>query len=286
MMMAFSIGGCNNAKNEGADNKVSGQSANTLEKIRSSKEIHVGYFVSEPAIMEDPNSGKKTGVLVDLIESIAKSLDAKVIYHEIDLANFVAGLQSHQFDICIGSTFATPKRASSVLFTRAIYYSGYTGVSKKGRSIKIKNWHDLDHAGLKIAVKQGSAIDDFVGKNFKESEIIRLSGPDLSLPLVAVSSNQADVGLVNKESVFAYLRVHPELEEVLPNNPITPTNYSWSVRPDDVRLLEFLNSCLEYMENTGVIYQYEQKYGIPLLHNKRELVYPKDENFEIQNSSK
>ena len=278
-VLLISLNGCRQGNNATL-------TENTLEKVRRTKQLNVGYFVLEPTIMEEPNTGKKTGIFIDLIESIAKSLDAKVIYHEVDLANFAAGLQSRQFDLCIGATFATPQRATAVLFTRPIFYSGYTGVTTKGRSEKFKTWQLLDQSGLRIAVKQGSAIDDFVRENFKEAKVIRLTGPDLSLPLAAVSSNQADVGLMNQQTVFTYLRAHPELEEVLPNNPIAPTNFSWSVRPDDFRWLQFLNSCLEYMENTGELYRYEKKYGIPLLHNKRELVYPADENTGINKLTK
>lgn len=246
----------------------------TLEKVRSTKELNVGYFIFEPTIMEDPNTGQRSGIFIDMIESLAKSLDAKVVYHKIDLANFAAGLQSRQFDLCIGATFATPQRATAVLFTRPIFYAGYTGVVPKGRAAEFPNWQSLDRPGLRVAVKQGSAIDDFVRVNFKNAQIINLTGPDLTLPLAAVSSGQADVGLMNQLTVFTYLRQHPELEEVLSKAPVAPTNFSWAVRPDDLRWLQFINTSLEYLENTGETYRFESKYGIPLLHAKQELVFP------------
>ena len=249
-------------------------SEGTLEKVKRTKELNVGYFVLEPSIMEEPNSGKKSGIFIDLIESIGKSLDAKIVYHKIDLANFAAGLQAKQFDLCIGATFATPKRAAAVLFTRPLFYSGYTGVAKKGMAKNYTKWSQIDAIGLRVAVKQGSAIDDYIAADFKNAKIIRLSGADLTLPLAAVSSGQADVGLMNQQTVYTYLRAHPELEEVLPDQPAVPTNFSWAVRPDDLRWLNFINTCLEYQENTGELYRYEKKYGIPLLHARTQLAYP------------
>ena len=246
----------------------------TLDRVRSSKELHVGYFIFEPTIMEDPNTGQRTGVFIDLVESIAKALDAKVVYHKVDLANFAAGLQARQFDLCIGATFATPQRATAVLFTRPLFYSGYTGVAAKGQAAKYTKWQDMDSPNLRVAVKQGSAIDDFVRDNFKQAQIVRLTGPDLSLPLAAVSSGQADVGLMNQQTVFTYLRTHQELEEVLAKTPIAPTNFAWAVRPDDLRWLHFLNTSLEYLENTGEMYRYESKYGMPLMHTRQEFVVP------------
>ena len=250
----------------------------TLDRVRSTKELKVGYFIFEPTIMEDPNTGQRSGVFIDLIESIAKSLDAKVVYQKVDLANFAAGLQSRQYDLCIGATFATPQRATAVLFTRPLFYSGYTGVAPKGQAAKYTTWQDLDSPNLRVAVKQGSAIDDFVRENFKRAQVVRLTGPDLTLPLAAVSSGQADVGLMNQQTVFTYLRAHPELEEVLAKTPIAPTNFAWAVRPDDLRWLQFLNTSLEYFENTGEMYRFESKYGVPLMHLKQEFVVPESAN--------
>lgn len=224
--------------------------------------------------MEDPNTGKLSGVFIDLAEALGKALDAKVVYHKVDLANFVAGLQSGQYDLSIGATFATPQRATSVLFTRPIFYAGYTGVCKKGQVSRYPTWQSMDRPNVTVAVKQGSAIDDFVRDNFKKAKIIRLTGQDLSLPLAAVSAGQADVGLMNQLTVFTYLRQHRELEEVLSKTPIAPTYFSWAVRSDDIRWLLYLNTFLAYEENTGDMYHFESKYGIPLMHVKQDLAFP------------
>jgi polar amino acid transport system substrate-binding protein len=209
-----------------------------------------------------------------MIESIAKSLDAEVVYNKVDLANFAAGLQSRQYDLSIGATFATPQRATAVLFTTPLFYAGYTGVVRKGTSGRYGKWQDLDKVGLRVAVKQGSAIDDFVRDNFKVADVIRLTGPDLTLPLAAVSAGQADIGLMNQVTVLTYLREHAELEEILSKNPVAPTYFSWAVRPDDVRWLLFLNTSIEYYMNTGSVSYWESKYGIPLMHPEQKLGFP------------
>jgi polar amino acid transport system substrate-binding protein len=255
-------------------------STDTLQRIRSTKQLNVGYFLFEPTIMEDPASGKLDGVFIDMIESIGRALDAKVVYHKVDLANFAAGLQSRQFDVCIGAVFATPQRATAVLFTRPIFYTGYTGVERKNATASFSSWQDLDKSGLRVATKQGSAIDDFVRDNFKHAEIVRLTGPDLTLPLAAVSAGQADVGLMNQVTVFTYLRAHPELKEILTASPVAPTYFAWSVRPDDLRWLLFLNTAIDYMEDTSDLYRYESKYGIPLQHQKKELVFSSESHPE------
>lgn len=258
------------------DGKSSAQNSpsSALDRIRKSGTLDVGYFIFEPTIMEDRGTGKLKGVFIDLTEAIAKALNTKVVYHKVDLANFAAGLQSRQYDLSIGATFATPQRATAVAFTRPIFYAGYTGVVPKGQAGRYTKWQDIDSNNVRAAVKQGSAVDDFVRDNFKHAHIVRLTGADLTLPLAAVSSGQADVGLMNQLTVFTYLREHPELEEVLTKDPIAPTNFSWAVRQDDSTWLNFINTCIEYYTNTGDLYRWESKYGIPLMHLDQRLVFP------------
>lgn len=258
------------ARNTAEDARVS----DTFTKVRQMKKLNVGYFLFEPTIMEDKDSGRLKGVFIDMIEAIGKSLDAEIVYNKVDLANFAAGLQSHQYDVSIGATFATPQRATAVLFTNPLFYAGYTGVAKKGKGAAYQKWQDLDKTGLRVAVKQGSAIDDFVRENFTRAEVIRLTGPDLTLPLAAVSATQADVGLMNQVTVLTYLREHPELEEVIPRTPVAPTYFSWAVRPDDLRWLLFLNTCIDYYLNSGSFSYWESKYGIPLMHPQQRLGFP------------
>ncbi|MDR4507779.1 MAG: ABC transporter substrate-binding protein [Candidatus Brocadiaceae bacterium] len=265
------LAGCNmDVANDGINKNV-----DSLSKTRNTKELHVGYFLFEPTIIENAKTGKLTGVFVDLIEEIAKSLNAKVVYHKVDLAHFVAGLQSQQYDISIGATFATPQRATAVAFTSPIFYCGYTGVIQKESPLEIYKWQDIDKEDLTVAVKQGSAIDDFVRENFTKAKILRLTGGDLTLPLAAVSSMQADIGLMNQLTVFTYLREHSELIEILESKPIAPTYFSWAVRQNDTKWLQFLNTCIEYYLNTGEMYYWESKYGIPLMHIEKKLVFPK-----------
>jgi ABC-type amino acid transport substrate-binding protein len=196
------------------------------------------------------------------------------VYNKVDLANFAAGLQSRQYDLSIGATFATPQRATAVAFTRPLFYAGYTGLVPKGQGAKYTRWQDLDRPDLKVSVLQGSAIDTFVRENFKRAQIVRLSGSDLTLPLAAVSAKQADVGLMNQLTVLTYSRQHPELEEILSKDPVAPTYFSWAVRPDDLVWLNFLNTAIDYHLNAGDFFRWESKYGIPLMHVDQRLVFP------------
>lgn len=255
--------------------------SNTLHKVIESKELHVGYFIFEPTIMKDPKTDSLEGVFIDMIEKIAKSISpsTKIIYHPTTLASFHTELNSNQFDICIGSTFATPKRASVVSFTHPLFYCGYTGVTLKENKDKYSNWAAIDQPSTRIAVLQGSAIADLIKAEFKnQSNIKSFPGADATIPLAAVNSKQADVGLMNQITVFTYLREHPELVEIMGDKPLATTYFSWAVRQNDIQWLNYINICVDYLINTGEMYSYEKKYSIPLMHPKIDFYFPNKQN--------
>ena len=212
-----------------------------------------------------------------MIEKIAKSInpETKIIYHPTKLSTFHTELNSGQFDICIGATFATPKRAGIVAFSHPLFYCGYTGVTRRENAAKFNSWSSIDQPNVNVAVLQGSAIADLVKMEFLNQKNIKsYPGSDLTIPLAAVSSNQADIGLMNQITVFTYLREHPELVEVMANKPLATTYFSWAVRQDDIAWLNFVNTCIDYLINTGEEFKSERKFGVPLMHIKTEYYFP------------
>lgn len=250
---------------------------NTLQKIIIRKEIHVGYFIFEPTIMKDPKTDSLKGVFVDMIMKIARSInpETKIVYHPTTLSTFHTELNSGQFDICIGATFATPKRATVVAFSHPLFYCGYTGVTKRENEGKFKSWASIDQPNVTTAVLQGSAIADLVSSEFINKKNIKsFPGADVTIPLAAVSSNQADVGLMNQITVFTFLREHPELVEVMSSEPLATTYFSWAVKQSDIIWLNYINTAIDYMINSGDMLRFEKKYKVPLMHPKMEFFFP------------
>lgn len=258
--------------------QATSQEKSILDKVQSAGVLRVGYFIFEPTTMHDKN-GKPYGVFVDMVEQIAKDLRWKVEYKQIDLKNFAAALQSGDFDLSIGATFASPNRASGVAFTHPIFYLGYTGIAASDKAARFRTWADLDQSGVRVAVKQGSAIGDYVRRNFTKATIIALEEPALSAPLAAVPG-QADVGLMNQVTVHSYLRDNPKanVKEILADQPVEFTGVSWAVRQGDPKWLEFVNTAINYLEDTGRTQKWEKKYKIPYLyHEQRQFQFDSGE---------
>ena len=190
-LMALLATSCNQQQQPSTDTQQHQQQENTFDRVQRTGVLRVGYFLMEPMIMKDKD-GKLNGVFVNIVEQMAKDLRWKVEYQQVDLKNFAAALEAGQFDLSIGPTFSSPSRAAGVSFTQPIFYLGYTGVTTPDKVDRFKTWEDLDQPGVKVAVKQGSAIADYVAREFKKAQIISLDDPALSAPLAAVFAGAGD----------------------------------------------------------------------------------------------
>jgi ABC-type amino acid transport substrate-binding protein len=231
----------------------------TLSEIQKRGELRIGYHVEPPTIVKDPVTGELGGSFIHAIRQIAAGMHVKPVFVEVDLGNFVAGLQNHLYDVSLGPTFKTIPRAQAVAFTNSIYYLGYTGVVRKGAAAKYREEAMIDAPGVRVAVKSGSPIEQYVRDNFKKATIVAIDGADLSVPLQAVSAGKAEVGLMNEHTVEFYVRDHPDVEPVLTDHPLLMAGMGWTVLHGDPDWLSFLNTSLEVLISTGQLANWERE---------------------------
>ncbi len=246
--------------------------SSALDHIQSRGEMHVGYLVWEPTVVRDPRTGELSGIYPDMVVQIAKNLNVKVVWVETTLANFAAGLNTGQFDFCVGATFVTIPRAASVKFTQPVAYVGNSAVIKADGSLKPKRIEELNNPGVKIALLQGQALEEFCRRNLPQATLLALSGGDLTAPLTAVSSGQADIGFMNSVTVAKYVAKHPEVRAVFTGEQsVEILPLAWTTTGNDTRMCDFLNSSITYIKATGRLAEYQQKQPIELLYDTPQL---------------
>lgn len=192
----------------------------------------------------------------------------KVTWVETTLQNFSAGLNADKFDFCVGPTFVTIPRATAVAFTQPVNYVGNSGIISRTSKINFKNFLDFNKENITVAVLQCQALESYCKKNLPKAKLLSLQGGDLTAPLAAVSSGNADIGLINNITITQYAKAHNEVKVIFGGDDqfeILPL--SWTTRKNDIELLNFLNSSIIYLKSTNRLRLYQQKYEIPLLYD-------------------
>ena len=253
------------AKPDGQTNPS--KQASTLEKVKKTGVLHVGYIVYPPTVQKEPNSGAVTGHYIDTVEEIAKQLGVKVEYHEAEWGTFVAGLESGQFDLSIAATYRTIPRAKEVAFTCPLMYVG-NSVIVKANETRFSGIADFNREDITIAVTQGEQGHEYAKLNLPKAQLKVLSASDQSMAFTEVSVGRADAALGDSWACKQFAVRHPEVKDLLAENPYNLTPVGWAVRYDDLEWLEFINTSLSTLESVGKLREFERKCDAHWLHPK------------------
>src|SRR3989338_1289159 len=233
----------------------------TLTKILDSDEITVCYMTWPPSVIKDPNTGEVSGFIVDIFNEIAKDSELKVTYTESTWGGFPADLNTGKCDAAIAGIYPTIGRSTSVSFTKPFFFAGNSGVAKSGDN-RFTQIEDLDRADVKIAVIQGEFGHIYAEKYLPKAKLVVLDkSADLTMPLLTVSSGQADVGLSTSDVVTEYVKKHPEVKDLFSEEPYSTTPISWATRSGDQELLNFLDNGISYLKSTGFLDATAKKYA-------------------------
>jgi len=221
-------------------------SAQVMDRIVSEKKVKIGYIPSPPSTIKDPKTGELSGFYVDAVRLVFKQANIEPEFVETTWANFVAGLQSGQFDLSIAGTFATVARAAAVEFTKPVSYLGYSAVIKKGDT-RFHDIADFNNPDVKIAVIQGGASVDYAKENFPKAQLVTLSTGNLLAPFVEVSAGRADIGIEDAWQARRYSREHPEVSDLFDGRPYNVLPIAWAIKRGNTDLLNFMNTAIDWL---------------------------------------
>ena len=266
----FSLTSCtNNLDISNKTERNNGVNSSKLEQIVSSNELKVGYLVFPPAITKDSANNKLGGHYIETIKEIARLNNWQLKFIETDWANFSAGLNSGRFDLSIVPTFVTVPRALSVYFTRPLFFAGNSAIVRINDE-RFTTIESIDREGVKVAVTQGEAGDEYAKANFNKAEIISFSGSDQSLAFQAVVSGRADVALGDAYVTSQFTsRNAKQVKDLFANIPYNLTPVSWAVKRGEDELLNFIDSSLESLDFQGKLLEWEKQSGANWLHLKK-----------------
>ncbi len=240
----------------------------TFKKIKKEGVLRVGYILASPWVIRDPESGELSGTCVATINEIARQMGARVEFVEATFATFIAGLQSKKYDLSIAPTFSTIARAKSVAFTIPLMAAGNSAIVRAGDD-RFKNLSDIDQEGVIVAVTQGEQGHEYAKANFTNAEIKVLSGGDQALTFSEVLTGRADVALGDAWFSAKFASEHPEANDLFAKNPYNVTPVGWSVRYEDLSLLTFINTALEYLDTIGKLDEIDRKYDAHWLRPRK-----------------
>lgn len=243
---------------------ASAASADALDRILKEQKITVGWIPYLSLTRRNLETNKVEGFMVEVLESIAKDLGIpkdNIEYVQTDWASFAVGLNGNKYDISIAPTFATIARSRAASFTKPLFYLGNSALARDGdkRFEDVKSVYDLDRPDVTIAVTQGEQSHEFVKRNFHKAKIKVVKSADITTTMLEVSSGRADLAMADAGVVHKFTLTHPGTMDVFAEHPWGVQPISWSVKPGEQRLLNFLNTSLSFLQSVGTLEEMMRK---------------------------
>ena len=238
--------------------------AGTLDQIRKSGEIRIGYRTDAPPLAFNDSSGQAAGYSVDLCKRIAtavkdelKLADLKVTFVPLTSADRLDAIVKNKADIECGATTVTLSRAEKVDFTLMTFVTGGSLLSLASSSVNALS----DAAGKSVAVVAGTtseaALRNAITKNLIDAKVVSVASREEAMKqldagqVAAFASDQ--IVLIGQIMKAADPKKYSLSRELFSFEP-----YAFVVRRDDSEFRLVANRAIAQIYRSG---QIEQLYG-------------------------
>jgi len=233
----------------------------TLTKAQEASYVRMSSYQQPPHGWFDINSGKYSGIDVEVIEEILKGLNIKTWdYVTADWGAMIPGLNACRWDIMsIGMTY-TKLRSEQVQFSLPVYQYGVAMLVAKGNPKKIKG--KADWKGKKVGGIIGSTDDQVIGGVKGATYVPFTKYSDLYR---ALSTGRIDAGMVDElQGAYDFkLQPQPKITLVKEWTGKAVGISSIVMRKGDTEWVKAVNDQLKIMRTNGKLKAILLKYGMP-----------------------
>jgi ABC-type amino acid transport substrate-binding protein len=244
-----------------------GASADTLDQIRKSGEIRLGYRTDAPPMSFNDASGQAVGYSVDLCRRIAtavkeelKLADLKITMVPLSTEERIDAIANNKADIECGATTITVARRQKVDFTSMTFVTGGSLLSLAGSGIDTV----AKLAGKSVAVVAGTTseagLKQYLAKNLIDARVVVVPTRDEGMK--QLDSKQVDAFAGDQVVQIGYLmqasdpNVYRISKDLFSYEP-----YAFMVRRNDAGFRLVADKALARIYRDGIEPIYMQWFG-------------------------
>lgn len=193
-------------------------------------------------------NGKVIGVDIEIAKEIAKELNKNLIVKDIAFDSIINELKSGKADFGAAGISITEERKKEVDFTIEYTVSDQVVVVRKDSEIQDIN----DIKDKKISVQLGTVADQYVTKNYKNSNINRLK--KFLVAAEDVKNGKSDCIVMDALPAKELVKKNEQLKIL--DGILFQDKYGMAVKKGNTELLEKINKVLKRLMDEGKIEEY------------------------------
>lgn len=232
------------------------------DQVINSGILRCGYFSESPFTIIDPNTGKKSGIAVELAEKISDELGLKLEW--VSAENFGAiteDLRNSRYDAICASLFNLP-RAGRIDYTTPYAYVPVFAYTQKGRTEFDGRFDQLDWSKISVAGIDGEGATTIARKKIPNAKFVVLPpSSQIAEMLTSVVDKKADIGFVMPTVFKSFDKNNPNtLQKIASDKPFYVFNIAFGVKPNEPAFKNMLDFMIRNMIENGTMQELFKKY--------------------------
>lgn len=233
------------------------------DRVIASGVIRASYANYPPYCIKDPNTGKLSGIFVEVLNEAGKRLGLKVEWvEEVGWGAIFEGLNSDRHDVFGAGIWRNSSRGKVGDFSRPLFFNVIKVYGKPGEKRYDDSLDSINSSEARISTMDGAVEDVIATTDYPNAK--KVSVPQLnpwSDVLLNISSGKADLTFAEPSAVNLYLEKNPgTIAELFPNKPIRVFANTFAFKLGEPKFKAMLDSCLEEMLNDGTIERILKSY--------------------------
>ncbi len=225
----------------------------TLERIRQSGVVRVGYANEAPFAYQDSSAGRLTGEAPEIARVVFGLLGVPRIEGVLtEFGSLIPGLQAGRFDVIAAGMYVTPERCLEVAFSNPTYGIGEAFLVSEGNPLALHSYADVvEHPEARLGVVSGAIQLRYArALNLDEARLVIVPDPPSALAAVEAGRIDAYAGtaltvqdLLARAGRTRTQRADPFTDPVIDGQTVRGYG-AFALRREDVALTELLNEQL------------------------------------------
>jgi len=197
----------------GARQQASSASGSILDRVQSEHTLIVATEQANAPYSMIGSNGQLTGFDVDIANSIASTLGAKVEFRTVNDAGRITALQTNQVEMVVANFTITPKRAVTIDFSRPylVVHGQFATLAKRH---DLKSLSDLNKPSVRVAVSRGGTAEFEVPATLPRARTVTYNS--VADTVQALSAGQVDA--ISQDNLFngTLMKNHPGQYKEIP----------------------------------------------------------------------
>ncbi|MEJ0062133.1 MAG: transporter substrate-binding domain-containing protein [Alphaproteobacteria bacterium] len=223
------------------------------DRVMRTNTLRCGYILYEPFVRKDPNSGKFSGIAVDLAEEIGRVADLKIEWtDEVGWGTTVEGLKTGRYDaLCVGF-WRLPTEGKHVFYTLPFSYSMVDVLTRADDTRFDADLALINQPDIRIISADGREDSIIARRDFPKAKLTELSNLAGDSDLMeSVASGKADISFQEAATFERYLAANPDKLKKLPLPAPLRVYQNTFALPQDEKLKSMLDTAINVIVENG-----------------------------------